>query len=105
MENKIRIFIKVESGVRILSGRDEGALMRRSLLLEDKDRDHMHYIIDVPNVMAITASYFLACFGKSIRRLGKEKFCDKYEFSTKTNIVRENIEAGIDSAINIAMPF
>lgn len=93
---------------KVLSGREEGYQMRKTLKLDKRDNDDIEYEIVVPEVFSITASYFLACFGDSIRLLGKECFKKKYKFvflSEKNQSLRNNIEAGIDSALNLDMPF
>lgn len=93
------------NGSKVLSGREEGETMRKKLKLDIKDLDEKEYSILVPNVFAITASYFLACFGKSVRSLGKEKFEKKYIFKCNNVSIKNNIKDGIDSAIKLELPF
>ena len=100
---KLEVIINGNS--KVLSGRSEGKIMRSKLKLDQRDYDDKIYEIFIPDVFAITASYFLECFGKSIRSLGKEKFNEKYQFNTKSNVVYDNIKNGIEAALIIKMPF
>lgn len=94
------------SGSKVLSGREEGEMMRKKLKLDTRDFDEKKYSILVPEVFAVTASYFLACFGKSVRSLGKEKFEKKYIFKCNNNVsIENNIKDGIDSVIKLELPF
>lgn len=102
---KKKLIITLNDNIKILSGRDEGKSMRNKLRLDLIDADSDEYIVEIPDVFSITASYFLACFGESIRLLGKEKFCKKYSFDTKKEVIKRNILTGIDSAVKLDMPF
>ena len=105
INSRIPLEVIINGNSKVLSGRAEGKIMRDKLKLDTRDSDDKKYIIKIPNIFAITASYFLECFGKSIRKLGKEKFNDKYKFNVKNQSVEDNIISGIDSALIIKMPF
>lgn len=90
---------------KVLSGREEGKSMRKTLKLDTRDSDNEKYELIVPDVLSITASYFLACFGESVRKLGEEGFLKKYQFKTNNESINKNIKDGIKSALRLAMPF
>ena len=97
--------LQIADKAKVLSGRAEGKSMRSILKLDERDNDEKIYKIRVPNVLSITASYFLACFGNSVRFLGEDKFKEKYKFSTSNPSIEKNIRDGIKSALNLSMPF
>ena len=39
-------------------------------------------------------------FGESVKKLGKEKFEEKYQFNTNNESIKMNIKDGIDEALN-----
>lgn len=104
-EKRDKLDVIINGNSKVLSGRAEGKIMRSKLKLDQRDGDNKIYEIFVPDVFAITASYFLECFGKSIRSLGKEKFDKKYKFNVKSSVVKNNIDNGIEAALVIKMPF
>lgn len=85
---------------KVLSGRDNGAALRKKLDLEkiEKEKDKITIIIPI-EVYAVNSSFFLGMFGKSVRTLGKEEFEKKYYFKCN-EVVKLNIEDGINDAIN-----
>ena len=97
--------LTVKKGSKVLSGRSEGEKMRKQLKLDIRDDDKETYEIRVPELFAITASYFLACFGISVRKLGKDGFNNKYRFVTSQNSIKKNIATGIEGSLNIDLPF
>ena len=97
--------LQISGKTKVLSGRNEGKYMRDILKLDERDIDQESYQIKVPDVLSITASYFLACFGNSVRFLGEDKFNEKYKFITKNPSIKKNIKDGIKSALNLSMPF
>lgn len=90
--------------VKILSGREEGVLWRELHGLDKRDLDDKKYLIIVPNYYAITVSYFLACFGESIQVLGKSRFETKYIFFIKNQLLKQQINEHIKSALNNDLP-
>lgn len=104
-EKRDKLDVIINGNSKVLSGRTEGKIMRSKLKLDKRDDDDKIYEIFVPDVFAITASYFLECFGKSIRSLGKEKFNKKYKFNVKSSVVQDNIDNGIEAALVIKIPF
>lgn len=105
LSKRERLDVITNGNNKVLSGRNEGKMMRDKLKLDLRDNDSKKYEIYIPDVFAVTASYFLECFGRSIRQLGKSGFNEKYQFQTKNEAVKENIIHGIDSALIIRMPF
>ena len=88
--------ILTEEGRRILAGAMNGIKFRADLGLDTKDSDQEIYEIVVPKeIFSITPSFFISCFGPSIRKLGKTEFLNKYKFKCSEVIVL-NIEYGID---------
>lgn len=100
-----KLDVIINGNSKVLSGRREGRIMRDKLKLDDRDMDNNSYEVILPDVMAITASYFLECFGKSVRTLGKNEFINKYIFKSKKEVLNENIKSGIEAALTIQMPF
>ena len=79
---------------KVLAGRTNGEDIRKKINLEKIE-------IIIPNdVFSFNSSYFLGMFGESVKKLGKEKFEEKYQFNTKNESIRMNIKDGIDEALN-----
>lgn len=86
--------------MKVISGRDKGIELREKLKLNSKDKDDKIYqIIIDEDVYSFNSSCFLGMFGKSIRELGEKKFREKYTFKC-TELIKMNIEDGINDAIN-----
>lgn len=85
---------------KVLSGREKGKKLREKLKIGEKDDDNEKVEIVIPmDVYAFNSSYFLGLFGESVRKLGKEKFLEKYNF-TCNEIIKLNILDGIEDALN-----
>ena len=88
------------SNKRILSGRDVGEKARdRYKLSEFDDLDGVVTIVIPKKIWTLSASFFLGCFGNSVRKLGEEKFRQKYIFDCD-ELFRPNIDDGIYRALN-----
>jgi hypothetical protein len=89
----------VQSGVRVLSGRDEGYLTRKTFDLDYYDTVDDVVFVNIPEyIWSVNSSFFLACFGDSIRKLGEEAFRKKYRFKCEAVIAR-CVEDGISRAL------
>ncbi len=98
------IILKDKKGSRVFSGREEGKSSRSFHDLDNKDKDDNNYKIVFPNnVLALNTSFFLGMFGNSVRYLGKERFLEKYQFDTKSAIIR-SVENGIIRAMKSSDP-
>ena len=85
---------------KVLSGRDNGIELRKKLEIEKIEKENELIEISIPkDVYALNSSYFLGWLGKSVRKLGKEKFEQKYLFKSN-EIIKLNIEDGINDALN-----
>ena len=95
--NKLIIFNPLKIGNdKVLSGRDIGHIYRLVHNLDELDRTEEKVIITLPsNLMAITASFFIGCFGPSVKKLGALGFSSKYKFDTDNPSVLEHIKLGI----------
>ena len=90
--------------LKVLAGRIEGAEYRKELHLDKIDKEiestEVKIEINIPQYfLSITSSFFLGCFGKSIRNLGESKFRERYIF-TCDDALRTGIEDGISRALN-----
>lgn len=87
-------------GERVLSGRQNGKTLRNELKIDDLDKKISENIeIFVPeDIYSLNSSYFLGLFGPSVRKLGEEKFKQKYTFICD-DIISRNIEDGISRAL------
>ena len=93
-------------GVKILSGRKRGKLVREKVRLNEIDKEQMDVEVNVPmDIMTITTSFILAFIGDSVRFYGDEKsFKDKYSF-TGTDQVLRDFDDGIEIALKRSNPF
>ncbi len=88
------------SNKRILSGRDVGEDARKRYHLDELDKQDEQIEVVIPDkIWTLGASYFLGCFGKSVRTLGEDKFRGKYTFKCN-KIFLPNIEDGIYRAMH-----
>ena len=102
MEMKLGSLISGES--KILSGRDTGEVARKRFKLDELDIKDEKVVVNIPKrVWSINSSFFLGCFGKSVRTLGEEKFREKYIFDCD-EVLRANVDDGISRAINNSSP-
>lgn len=63
------------------SGRREGRDVRKKYNIDSKDKDTYCYIVEIPdNTTSFNPSFFLGLFFLSIKRLGKDRFREKYKF-------------------------
>ena len=85
---------------KVLAGRDNGEILRNKLKIEEIEKSEENIMIIIPeSVKAFNSSYFLGAFGRSVRKLGRIKFNEKYIFQC-TEVIKENIEDGINEAIH-----
>ena len=88
---------------KVFSGRDEGSAVRSDLNLDLLDGIDEAIHVSIPEyVYSINSSFFLACFGPSVRRLGEEGFRKKYVFECDT-VLLKNIDDGISRALKTSM--
>lgn len=88
------------SNIKILSGREEGKRARLHYNLDEIDQQDIEVEVNIPSKFwTISSSYFLGCFGKSVRNLGVEGFKKKYQFKCDP-IFEPNIEDGIARSVN-----
>lgn len=95
--------IKLEDYIdskKVLSGREKGKKLREKLKIGDEDKKNEKVKIIIPaDVYAFNSSYFLGLFGESVRKFGKDKFLEKYDFSCN-EIIMMNVLDGIEDALN-----
>ena len=86
---------------KVLAGRTNGENIRQNINLEKIEKENEKIEIIIPNdVFSFNSSYFLGMFGESVKKLGKEKFEEKYQFNTNNESIKMNIKDGIDEALN-----
>lgn len=84
---------------KIFCGRDEGTSARKKLNLDKFDNtDSIMHISISSEVYSITSSFFLSCFGPSIRKLGETEFRRKYIFECDA-VLLSNVDDGISRAL------
>ena len=90
--------------IGIFSGRKRGESVRKAASIPNKDESDNQYIIVFPDdVYHVASSFFLGMFGDSIRKLGRESFKGKYEF-TGPKALKRVVESGIDEALKEESP-
>ena len=95
----------MRDGTKVLSGRDHGAEVRCKLKLSKIDTSDEIININIPNhVYSINSSFFLSCFGASVRTLGEMAFRKKYIFECDT-ILLKNIDDGISRSLKTSSVF
>ena len=88
------------ASTKILSGLEEGSKARLYCKLDEIDQQNIEVEVDIPSKFwTITSSYFLGCFGNSVRNLGIEGFRQKYKFKCDP-VFKPNIEDGIARSVN-----
>ena len=88
------------SNKRILSGRDTGEAARKRYKLDVLDADDETIIVKIPDkIWTLSASFFLGCFGNSVRKLGEDNFRKKYIFDCDELFI-PNIDDGIYRALH-----
>ena len=105
--NNYKIYLKdYVEGKKVLAGRTNGENIRKKINLEKIESENEKIEIIIPNdVFSFNSSYFLGMFGESVKKLGKEKFEEKYQFNTNNESIKMNIKDGIDEALNNADVF
>lgn len=104
MERKNFLFNSTKE-MWILSGRNNGKEARRINKLDEKDADGVLYNVELKKeIEFINTSYFLGCFGPSIRNLGEKRFREKYQFINIDKYTDAVIEDGIDRALKLGSP-
>lgn len=85
-----------------LTGRSQGSALRDILNLDRVDSSPLHLMeIEIPErIVSITTSFFLGCFGKSVRKAGtRDRFLEKYLFSPNDLELWTDINEGIRRAL------
>jgi len=77
-----------KSGIKVFSGAGLGSDLRDTLKLDVKDNEAEKITIVIPkDTWDLTPSFFQGLFTKSITKLGKDKFYEKYEFEADDSII------------------
>lgn len=84
----------------VYSGRPEGELARKKFNLDKIDKEHRKVIVRIPeSTYAVTTSFFLGLFGKSIRQAGsRSAFLGQYEIQAP-EVFRNAFESYISRAL------
>ena len=73
-------------GVRLLSGRDRGELVREAAGLAALDEALIHdpalqVVVRIPDdIVLLSSSFLLGMFGPSVRALGESEFRNRFQF-------------------------
>lgn len=85
---------------KVLAGRPEGKEYRAHLNLDNIDKTSDVVEVIIPEYFfSLNSSFFLGCFGPSVRNLGEQSFREKYVF-TCDSALKKGIEDGISRALN-----
>lgn len=85
--------------VKVFAGRERGKYWRKEFALDDLDNAPDPVQVMIPNdIIAVNISFFLSMFGKSVRKLGKDRFRSHYLFRCNRELI-PLIELGIDQAV------
>jgi hypothetical protein len=97
--------VRTSNVAKVLSGRPRGEFCRKHFQLESFDCSEERAIVSVPSdMLSVNSAFFLACFGESVRTLGKEEFGKKYRFVCSGEI-RKEFDTYIDLALKAKSPF
>ena len=100
MTRQIMLGDHLPSNKKILSGRDVGEVARQRYHLDELDElDEVVKVVIPDKIWTLGASYFLGCFGNSVRKLGEDKFREKYIFECN-ELFLPSIEDGIYRALH-----
>ena len=96
---ELKKFKRSES--KIFTGRPQGEKARAELRLDDFDKNNESVDIIIPDdTFSVNSSFFLGMFQQSIKKLGEERFREKYRFKcNKSLIIDVNIEKNIKICI------
>lgn len=95
----LRKFKRTES--RVFTGRPVGQSARKSLNLDEFDKNDESIEIIIPDdTMSVNSSFFSGMFQKSLKMLGEEKFREKYIFKCNKKII---IDVNIEKNIKICL--
>jgi hypothetical protein len=84
---------------KLYLGTEAGLAARKKLKLNRLDRREGVVTFQFPmDIWSINTSFFLGAFGDSVRKLGKEKFKEKYHFVVPRDI-QDDIDWNIDQAL------
>jgi len=101
MKEKIIIRDIVGLSTKILTGRQTGEKSREQVSLDKKDMDDKSYEVIIDNnFKSLNSSYWLGMFGDSVRKLGEEKFREKYCFICK-DIFMDTVNRCITHALKV----
>lgn len=90
---------EIDQKIRIISGRDKGEKLRKKFDISTLDKkDEIIEIIIPSKFYSFNSSYFLGCFGPSVRKFGKENFKTRFIFKCD-DIIMKNINDGIEEAL------
>ena len=96
---EINLSNHIKENSKVLSGRLEGKNVRTKMQLDTEDEASEVVNITFPDdVISLNSSFFLGLFGPSVRRLGREKFKEKYNFVAPL-FIKKSIEDGIERAL------
>lgn len=80
---------------KVLSGVELGGIAREFFKLDEEDNNNEIVTIKIPDeVYSVNSSFFSGVFQKSIKKMGEEKFREKYVFECD-EVIKLNIENGI----------
>lgn len=90
---------KVSGGSPNLIGRERGEKARSALEIDrlDQERDQVVVVRIPPEVYAVSSSFVLGLFSRSIDALGPEQFRNRYKFDASQSVLQQ-IEHGIERA-------
>ena len=78
-------------GAKVFAGRDIGRKIKNSSRINEIEDTHNRVVVTIPeNIYSITPSFFEELFLDVVRKLGKERFLEKFEFRSNGNYAYES---------------
>lgn len=69
---------------KVFTGRDRGELVREKSRVDEIEKDNSSVIIVIPdNIYSINPSFFEELFVNVVKKLGKDKFLEKFNFTSE----------------------
>lgn len=82
---------------KVFTGRDRGEIVRKNCKLDEIEKIAEQIIIIVPeDIYSINPSFFEELFVNVVKKLGKEKFLEKFKFDYKGYNFEDKLIEAID---------
>jgi len=86
----------------VFTRRENGEALRKQWHLDGRDTNDEIVIVQIPDTMyTISSSFFIGLFADSLRKMGRERFKEKYRFvgSSKTDTIQDVLNVHIQTTL------